>query len=453
MSIKKIAGWFADKVSIVVNATDIERQERIDEYVSAIRADLGRLKRDFDYSLAITQLDIPQRDISLVSERIYAGFLERAWSDERLSDYQKEFLDWARKAFLLQAERAGELNFSIASRVYCEVAQRAIQGGDISEPDAKHLEEIAESCGLTPAKMTDSLFSAEASAFLSKRFQIFADRGKISGSEWAALQSTAKRLGLSRSQLLAAIFPPARDLVEHTLAEAREDGEITDQEERLIENLLENIISRPAFADYVRQEIAETKERQNLRKGVLPSLSPPKGIALKAGELLHWIGPAKFLRVRELSSGTRVDEAAGDLLITDTRMIFTAAEKSQELSHRKVLGCFPFGNEIEIKSSGRSCGRDIFGHESTNAVAIWEVAIGKANQTIVERGDAAQRRHIPRAIRQRVWQQYGGRCAECEATTYLEFDHIVPVAKGGSNSEANIQLLCRKCNLAKSDRI
>ena len=51
MSIKKIAGWFADKVSIVVNATDIERQERIDEYVSAIRADLGRLKRDFDYSL------------------------------------------------------------------------------------------------------------------------------------------------------------------------------------------------------------------------------------------------------------------------------------------------------------------------------------------------------------------------------------------------------------------
>jgi 5-methylcytosine-specific restriction endonuclease McrA len=27
------------------------------------------------------------------------------------------------------------------------------------------------------------------------------------------------------------------------------------------------------------------------------------------------------------------------------------------------------------------------------------------------------------------------------------------VAKGGGNSDTNVQLLCRKCNLAKSDNI
>jgi 5-methylcytosine-specific restriction endonuclease McrA len=52
-----------------------------------------------------------------------------------------------------------------------------------------------------------------------------------------------------------------------------------------------------------------------------------------------------------------------------------------------------------------------------------------------------------------VWQRYGGRCAECKADTYLEFDHIIPVAKGGGNSDTNVQLLCRKCNLTKSDNI
>ncbi|MFN9970152.1 MAG: HNH endonuclease, partial [Phycisphaerae bacterium] len=59
----------------------------------------------------------------------------------------------------------------------------------------------------------------------------------------------------------------------------------------------------------------------------------------------------------------------------------------------------------------------------------------------------------PRDVRQRVWTRYGGRCAECNANDYLEYDHIIPVSKGGSNNDANVQLLCRRCNLKKSDHI
>jgi 5-methylcytosine-specific restriction endonuclease McrA len=76
-----------------------------------------------------------------------------------------------------------------------------------------------------------------------------------------------------------------------------------------------------------------------------------------------------------------------------------------------------------------------------------------ANQTKLAHVEGAPSRHIPREIRQRVWLRYSGRCAECGAEQYLEFDHIIPVAKGGSNAEPNVQLLCRRCNLKKSDLI
>jgi len=75
------------------------------------------------------------------------------------------------------------------------------------------------------------------------------------------------------------------------------------------------------------------------------------------------------------------------------------------------------------------------------------------SQVLRKKIDGAVDRHIPRDIRQRVWQRYGGKCAECAAMDYLEFDHIVPVSRGGSNSEQNVQLLCRRCNLQKSDKI
>lgn len=52
-----------------------------------------------------------------------------------------------------------------------------------------------------------------------------------------------------------------------------------------------------------------------------------------------------------------------------------------------------------------------------------------------------------------MWQRYGGRCAECGASDYLELDGVIPRAKGGSNSDANVQWLCRCCNLKKSDNI
>jgi hypothetical protein len=63
------------------------------------------------------------------------------------------------------------------------------------------------------------------------------------------------------------------------------------------------------------------------------------------------------------------------------------------------------------------------------------------------------REPIPADVRMFVWQRDGGKCIRCGGAERLEYDHIIPLAKGGSNTERNIQLLCEPCNRSKGVQI
>ncbi|MCC6651964.1 MAG: HNH endonuclease [Candidatus Eisenbacteria bacterium] len=69
-------------------------------------------------------------------------------------------------------------------------------------------------------------------------------------------------------------------------------------------------------------------------------------------------------------------------------------------------------------------------------------------------------RRIPMAIKLAVWKRDGGKCSfvgpdghRCGETHHVDFDHIVPVAMGGSNKLENVRLLCHAHNQHEAERI
>ena len=64
-----------------------------------------------------------------------------------------------------------------------------------------------------------------------------------------------------------------------------------------------------------------------------------------------------------------------------------------------------------------------------------------------------KREPISDEVKMYVWKRDGGKCVNCGSNINLEFDHIIPVSMGGSNTARNIQLLCEECNRRKGGNL
>ena len=79
--------------------------------------------------------------------------------------------------------------------------------------------------------------------------------------------------------------------------------------------------------------------------------------------------------------------------------------------------------------------------------------VRRANRERSGSGTQPVRRAIPENVRHEVWRRDEGRCVDCGSQERLEFDHIVPLSKGGSNTARNLELRCEPCNRRKGARI
>lgn len=64
---------------------------------------------------------------------------------------------------------------------------------------------------------------------------------------------------------------------------------------------------------------------------------------------------------------------------------------------------------------------------------------------------AAEGKHTAAEI-EALYQRQRAKCANCLTSLKpcYHVDHIIPLARGGSNWISNIQLLCPTCNISKS---
>jgi hypothetical protein len=66
---------------------------------------------------------------------------------------------------------------------------------------------------------------------------------------------------------------------------------------------------------------------------------------------------------------------------------------------------------------------------------------------------AGRREALPERVRHEVWRRDHGRCVDCGSRERLEFDHIIPVSRGGSSTVRNVEIRCQTCNRSKGARI
>jgi len=107
-----------------------------------------------------------------------------------------------------------------------------------------------------------------------------------------------------------------------------------------------------------------------------------------------------------------------------------------------------FGNGSSTKVGGWCKKTDLF---ILNSFLI--ELIDRINDPIDESVFKPKRENISEETKISVWRRDNGRCAKCGSRINLEYDHIIPVSKGGANTIRNIELLCEKCNRKKSNQI
>jgi len=84
-----------------------------------------------------------------------------------------------------------------------------------------------------------------------------------------------------------------------------------------------------------------------------------------------------------------------------------------------------------------------------------ELGISLNYHIFKENNQKQKRKPIRSSIRYQVLKRDNHQCQSCGVTAKdgakLEIDHIKPVSKGGTNDPDNLQVLCKDCNLGKSD--
>lgn len=186
-----------------------------------------------------------------------------------------------------------------------------------------------------------------------------------------------------------------------------------------------------------------------VRRGHLPT-APATDMILDSEERCHVHVHCHY----ERQLARRVASVAGELLLTNNKFRFVGYGDGWELPWHKIVDVGADADRaIEIFATQKRGAGRYYLRDAEYVATVGKTLVRMAKRQLIGRPDTIDTAAVPQHVKNAVYQRDGGRCRECGARSYLEFDHIIPRSKGGATSVNNLQLLCRGCNLRKGDRL
>lgn len=273
--------------------------------------------------------------------------------------------------------------------------------------------------------------------------------GVLHASEWASLRAATDAVQIEWGEALAFIRGDALTFLERTLAFMAADGVIAEAEERDFHQLREQLALPTDIARPLLRRLQYLKELEAIRRGILPTVTPC--VHLESDERCHYEADVVYRKVTAKS----IIPVPGRLTATNKQLHFSSASEGGWVIKLKTIlrvETGPSAVNLEL-STKRGNGRYEVPDAALAAAIIDTLVRLDKRQLIAPSDSEGPSRHIPQDIKNAVWQRDQGKCVQCGDASYLEFDHIIPFSKGGASTVGNVQLLCRRCNLTKGDRI
>ncbi|MET7419439.1 TerD family protein [Dactylosporangium sp. NPDC005555] len=280
----------------------------------------------------------------------------------------------------------------------------------------------------------------------TKAARVLAATG-TTGAAWDDLWAELRYYRVREEAGREALRPSAVHHLHRLLTFAFADGIIEQHEMDAFDEAVRALgVVDPAISQ-MRRRLRRGLELGLISNGEVPRVTSST-LHLDADEILHLELPAT--RLQQQARGTK--RSSGRLIVTNAKLRFVGDSAGSDLAWAKVVEARPeYGTVVVAATTSRGGGTyEVGDAEYVAAVLTGVLKIAKRLATVPTQRDS---RAVPPAVRAEVWRRDGGACVECQATEYLEFDHVIPWSRGGATSAGNLQLLCRRCNLAKGARI
>ncbi len=428
-------------------AREAQRREEESRFRAALLEELGKRRgSSFRLSEFSDRCEVSVDLARQVAEDVYASYYRKVVADGMIAPEEQTRIGLLTRALEIEPEQIRRIEQQAKEQTYSKAVDGVLADGIITEEETRSLEALRRNLGISNQDAFRLTGEVSRSSYLETFRRIVRD-GVVTPEEQKELLRWKKALALSDDQADSLIGAEALALYRETFAMAVQDGVITDAEERTLAWLQDWAGLRDSDVAEYRARMQVVKRLAACREGKLPVIKTRT--LLEGGETCHWDGTCSLV----YETRARPCHVSGNLIVTSRNVFFASPPKTFSFRPSKILDIIRYSDKLEIKVNARQGSGRYQVADAEELEAILTGVVRKHKFLLCESYSSERTRHIPDDVKREVWDRDGGLCVKCGKNDYLEFDHIIPHARGGSNTANNVQILCRRCNLLKSDRI